>query len=179
MLRQSVRKRYRWSLKGERFMSSKRFADLVVKNTVIGKKILGIIAVMFFITILSLKVIDLYLAKVPNFDINKAETNIKVKKGSYCWEAILSGICTDIKNPEDMLEGIEPTNVKFGDTLILDFSKKPNSIRVTIYESNSSLDYDVESGLLKVPGEKGVYIVNVLGSWDRGYVQYVFTIGLI
>ena len=120
-----------------------------------------------------------FIAQVPDLDVNKDESDIEVKKGSYCWQSKVRAICVDTISPEDMLEGIEPTKVKFGDTLVLAFSTKPNSVRSTIYETEQLLDYDIESGLLEVPEEKGIYIVNVLGGWDNGAVPYVFTIEVV
>ncbi|QVK21371.1 hypothetical protein KHQ82_03355 [Mycoplasmatota bacterium] len=136
-------------------------------------KMLGVIVIIFLVTIIA---IDKYMAIVPDLHVNKGETNIEVKKVSYCWEALLSGICVDTINPEDMLKGIEPTKVKPGDTLRLDFSKSPDTVRASVYEINQPLDYDIEYGLLKVPEEKGVYIINVLGGWGGGAVPYVLTI---
>ncbi|MBS5938402.1 hypothetical protein E5347_06510 [Clostridium sartagoforme] len=120
-------------------------------------------------------------ASIPDLKISTNGSDILVSKGSYEWSNNVGlftkeTINADSESPEQIAETIDGNEVNPQSELTLDFSEKPNNVKVIAWGDSKDTTYTYTDDKIIVPNEKGIYIYEVFGEWNQGYVSYTIKI---
>lgn len=114
---------------------------------------------------------------IPDLKISTNGFEILVSKGGYEWTnnvglSSKETIIADTASPDQIAKTMNGNKVKPQSELILDFSEKPNNVKVIPWGELKDTPYTFTDEKIIVPKEKGIYIYEVLGEWIQGYVSY-------
>lgn len=71
---------------------------------------------------------------------------------------------------------MDANKVKPKSELILEFSEKPNNVKVIAWGELKDTPYTSTDEKIIVPEEKGTYIYEVFGEWTQGHVSYTIKV---
>jgi hypothetical protein len=87
-----------------------------------------------------------------------------------------STINADTSGPKELVKGSIPLVVPPKSVINLDFSDKPMSITVNIWQGNNIIKQAVTNNKIVVSESKGLIIYEVVGEWSQGTVCYAFLV---
>lgn len=115
---------------------------------------------------------------MPDVTIESGSTSVESVLGSYCWSGLTQAACVDTAAPPELVKkpAIEATVVKPGATVSFEFTKKPTTWAVSIWNDNESDEVPLQGNAFQVPHKKGRYVFDVSAHWDRGDAIFAFVI---
>ena len=118
---------------------------------------------------------------VPDLKVSVDNSEVLVERGSYQWTNNVGfynkeTVNADSASPEQIAYTMEGNQVKPQLELILNFSEKPNNVKVIAWGEFKDNKYNYTNEKIIVPKEKGTYIYEVLGEWTQGYVSYTIKV---
>lgn len=106
--------------------------------------------------------------------------NIKVTRGTYCWEGRLQTTCEDTISPPDIVKSqqIKPKRVAPNADIEIKFQQKPNedTLGVNIWSGERAENVPLTDNHFRAPRRPGIYVYDVFARWDEGDASYTFTI---
>jgi len=104
--------------------------------------------------------------KPPIALIKIGNETYETKLGSYCWKGLKESTCVDTAGPVELLENVNPIQVKPGEkiTFEMDYEPKPNEFHVIQINKNEETDVLVDDNHFTAPMKKGVYYYSY-GVW--------------
>jgi len=145
------------------------------------KKSLSILIVLVVLAVGVYYAIGLFNVKPPTPSITVEEKKVESVQGSYCWEALLRGVCADMISPPELIEfqELKPVVVSPQSRLKIEFKKEPkeNTLIVNRWLTNGEIEnVPISDNVVLLPNEKGIYVYDVSARWDNGSSSYAFVI---
>lgn len=112
---------------------------------------------------------------IPQITVTADAAPVAVLTAQYKWEFMLGGSAELDEGAIEELS-IPETNLEGGELIVIDFSVKPESLRM---ERTSAYTYDfsdIDETDLTVPYESGGYIYRISADFDYGSVVWYFYI---
>lgn len=124
-----------------------------------------------------------FLNKPPVLKVLSQDKNINAITGTYSWTAnnndgTKTTVCADSANPTELVKESAPLTVSAKSMLTLCFNDKPSNIKVNIWKDNKSINQEISENKIEVPESKGTLIYEVIATWNKGTVSYVFLINV-
>lgn len=123
------------------------------------------------------------MEKPPTLKVHSNEKTLEAIRGTYSWttqNADGTGTTThvDCAGPNDMVKGSIPFVLPSSSTLLLTFENPPSQVLVYICSSDGNKKVEVNGGRFKVPAIKGLYVYEVVATWQQGTCSYAFLVNV-
>jgi len=114
-------------------------------------------------------------SNAPLLIISNNNSEIKTVKTTYSWvDNDIGGNSNISANPDEDLKDINPVNVKPNSKITFKFDSKidPKWIEVIEWKNKeiaTKKKYDVSENFFLSPQDKGVYVYEIVGTWDDSH----------
>jgi hypothetical protein len=103
---------------------------------------------------------------------------IEPMQGSFCWSEWGKGLCADTAGPLELAEEMAPFVAEKGETVNLEFEKKPTAVSVYQVETDEPIRQSASLDSFQLPQQEGTYIFDIVADWRQGDVSYVIKIAI-
>lgn len=119
----------------------------------------------------------------PVIKTEEKET-VDVTEGSYCWGSRFMFQCVDkvFTSAIDMAEAADLIEVRPGEVLIIDYSRKPmdGTLELTLWKSETEQErVEVNNMQFTAPSEPGEYVYEMRANWKKGDGIHAFRINVV
>lgn len=139
------------------------------------KRVIPFFLAVLVVLFIGWQLLDSYIPQPPQPSVMCDGQKIPAVTGSYNWKTWFKGICVDTIDPPGLVADIPPTVVPAGSGIDVNFSCQPNDIRYRVWGGNRDWQ-QLQDGTITIPVEAGVYIYEIIGSWEEGQASYAFNI---
>lgn len=80
--------------------------------------------------------------------------------------------------PAELAKSSTPLNVPSKSKLTLNFSSKPETIEVNIWNNKKVIKQEITAYSIVTPESKGPVVYEVIGTWKQGEASYAFLINV-
>ena len=114
---------------------------------------------------------------VPDLKVSAKGSEILVSRGGYKWTNNANllkkeTVVADSASPTQIANTMSGNKVNPQSELVLNFSQKPNSVKVVPFGELKDNKFTYTNEKITVPKEKGTYIYEIVGNWSQGHVSY-------
>lgn len=119
----------------------------------------------------------------PTLKVLYQDKSIEAKRGAYSWtidnnDGTKTTTNGDSAGPNELVKNSTLLIVPPKSTLTLDFSDKPETTIVNIWQDNKPIKQTITDNKLLIPELKGSIVYEVIATWKQGTVSYAFLVNI-
>lgn len=123
------------------------------------------------------------LKEPPIIKVIYEDKNIEAIRGTFSWtidnnDGTQTTTNGDSAAPNELVKNSTPLIMPPKSTLTLDFSDKPETMIVNIWQGNKPIKQTITDNKLLMPELKGSVVYGIVATWKQGTASYAFLVNI-